>query len=157
MAYTGSMQTKWLIVTFLVLAVVIGAWVALVYLPHTSQVPQPVVQRIPPVDTHYTAPPALIVHHTVVNGANVYAGTLPIRSCNTIATGLSSSGSAPVELTISFKVFDGDGTCLTATSAESDQQPFSVSFSSKVSTRSPVVTALTINGSSVPFKVVEGE
>lgn len=154
--YLRNMSNKWVIAVF-ILVVIAAAWWGLVsYSPPAS--PQAAQQelRIPPADTHYAPPATLAVNHSVVNGANVYSGTLPIRSCNTFSGGLSASGGDPVHVQLNFKIFDGDGTCLGSSAAEDTPQPFSMSFSSKASTATPIVDSVSINDAAVPFKLVEG-
>ena len=149
------MSGKWTIAAF-ILVVIAAAWWGIVnYAPQPAQQAQ--AQPLPPTDTHYKAPAPLAVNHSTASGANVYSGTLPLRSCNVLSGGLATLGGSPVHLTLTFTVFDADGTCLASTAAEDASQPFSMSFSSKTSTLTPVLDSVTVNGASVPFTIVEGK
>ncbi len=154
--YTSGMsKVTWIAVVLLV--VVLGVWLYVSYPMQPQPAPQTAQQRIPPADTHYTPPATLALHHSVVAGANVYSGNLPIRSCNTFSGGLAASGGDPIHVQLNFRIFDGDGTCLTSTAAEDAQQPFTLSYSSKTSTKAPVLDSVSINGASIPFTLVEGK
>lgn len=157
------MSAKAVWTVFVVLILALGAWWALyprLQVPPAvqSQTSQTQEQPAgPAVDNRYAPPPKLAVHHTVANGANVYSGSLSIRSCNTFTSGLSSSGSSPVHLQLNFTVRDGTGSCLDSTAAQDVPQPFSLSYSSEISSKTPVLDSVTVNGTAVPFTLVEGK
>jgi hypothetical protein len=136
----------------LVLIVLIAAGV--VYYEHNKKTAQN--QRIPPQDTHYTAPAALSVRHTVVAGAETYSGTFPIRPCNTFSSGHKTAGSEPAHVQLNFTVLDGDGTCQASRAAEDTQQPYSLSFSTTAKQTKPsVLDSVILNGKAIPYTVVE--
>ncbi|HEY5383493.1 MAG TPA: hypothetical protein VIJ88_02990 [Candidatus Paceibacterota bacterium] len=111
----------------------------------------------------YSAANPIVIHHTLGNpppikGATIgkvnnYSGTVPAFSnCDRLSVGMAPAASGSSHFTL--KITDTNaGTCPVAAISTI---PFTTGVALKNSATVPTIDSVTVNGASVPFKLVEG-
>ena len=149
--YTFGMEQKnlWAIVGLLG-ALFVVMWVALIFGgPATPNAVTPGATLV--VEAAYTPSGPLEVVYAVDGMTNSYSGKITLPACNTLATGIVSSGSDPVTITLALRVITNDPACADASPVE---QPFSISFTPGVKTE-VTFGAVTLNGKPIDFTLIE--
>ncbi len=105
--------------------------------------------QTPPSAASHTS---IVIHHTLVDGANVYSGLLESAGvCKTISSGISASGQSPAHIMLLLATAPHPGTCTLPANPPDD---FSVSFQS-TDTHAPVLNGVVLNGAAVAYTLVE--
>ena len=106
---------------------------------------------IVPVEEAYTPPEKLTVTEVVAGAGHTYSGSFDIPSCNTLASGITSTGGTPINLTLVLRVITTDPSC---TDTSLIEQPFILSFTpaAAVTVR---LASVTLNGKEIPFTLTE--
>ena len=95
----------------------------------------------------------IIVHYSVDKNTHTYSGTLMLpSSCDTLGTGVTTSGSEPIHISILLSVLRSTSNCH---EGPGDAEPFSVSISSKAKSAAPLFDGVTVNSAITSSTLVE--
>ncbi|MSR76487.1 MAG: hypothetical protein EXS68_02750 [Candidatus Ryanbacteria bacterium] len=138
-------KNLWAIVGLLVV-LFLALWVALSGSTNSGGVAQ-----LPTMDATYIPEGPLAVTHSVDGMTHTYSGKLTLPACNTLATGITTSGNNPVSITLALRVITSDPVCADKQPVE---QPFSVSFT-PVAKTAVAFESVTLNSTKTTFTLIE--
>ena len=137
------------------LFIILAAWWAVSSFKVHRATPTPAATRATSVDNAYNVTgPINIYHAASKDGSDVYSGSLTIPSCDEFLTAVSALGSQPARIRLSFTISRPSSACADQESTQLSV-PFSVTFSSNKSSKTPVVDSVKVNNEAAAFSIVE--